>query len=320
MAEFLLLLAGFVLLVKGADLFVAGASSIARHFHIPPILIGLTIVAFGTSAPESAVSITAALSGSNGIAVGNVLGSNIFNLSITLGVAAFLYPLKVSISTIKKEIPMTLISALLMVAFILDPLFGDAAHFHISRSESFVFLVFFAIFIFYILESIELHHESMEEDITLKKEPKTLRFGILKTLIGLAGVIAGGHFVVTSSTSIALRFGLSDTLIGLTIVAIGTSLPELVTSGIAAYRKETDLAVGNIIGSNLFNVFFVLGISSMLHPITLSKSLVVDLIFNVALTIMVYFFSRSEHKIDKKEGVVLFTTYLAYMVYLIAGI
>ncbi len=320
MINLLILIVGFILLVKGADIFVAGASAIARHFNIPPIIIGLTIVAFGTSAPEAAVSLTATLTESNGIAVGNVLGSNIFNTSFILGAAAMFSPLKVSITTIRKEIPMAIISALLLAVFILDPVFGNTEGFVLTRSESIVFLVFFAIFIFYIVESIELHHESLEENLTINKEPKKLSRAILKTVVGLAGVVLGGRLVVSSSVSIAQLLGLSETLIGLTIVAIGTSLPELVTSCIAAYRKETDIAVGNIIGSNLFNVFFILGFSAFIHPITIPGSLTVDLVFNISLTILVYIFSRSERQIDRREGVILLGSYIAYTIYLIKGI
>ena len=320
MMDVLILFAGFILLVKGADVFVAGASAVARHFNIPPIIIGLTIVAFGTSAPEAAVSFTATLSGSNGIAVGNILGSNIFNISLILGAAAIFYPLKVSVNTIKKEIPMALISALLLPVFILDPVFGNTDDFFISRSESIVLLVFFVIFIFYIIESIGVHHESLEENITISKEPKNLSRAIIKTIIGLIGVVIGGKLVVYSSVSIAQYFGLSETLIGLTIVSIGTSLPELVTSCIAAYRKETDIAVGNIIGSNLFNVFFILGFSSLMRPIAIPGSLTVDLIFNLVLTILVFFFSRTERQIERAEGFILLIGYFAYTAYLIINI
>lgn len=320
MINLLILFAGFILLVKGADIFVAGASAVARHFNIPPIIIGLTIVAFGTSAPEAAVSLTATLSGNNGIAVGNVLGSNIFNISFILGAAALFYPLKVSVNTIKKEIPMALIAALLLPVFILDPVFGNTADFFLSRSESIVLLVFFAIFIFYIIESIGVHHESLDENITINKEPKKLSRAIIKTIIGLVGVVIGGKLVVYSSVSIAQYFGLSETLIGLTIVAIGTSLPELVTSCIAAYRKETDIAVGNIIGSNLFNVFFILGFSALIRPIAIPGSLTVDLIFNLVLTIVVYIFSRTDRQIERREGLILLSGYIAYTAYLIFSI
>lgn len=283
----------------------------------PPLLIGLTIVAFGTSAPEAAVSISATLSGNNGIAVGNVLGSNIFNISFIVGFAALLSPLKVSVSTIKREIPLTIVSALLMLVFVLDPVFGNTDSMVITRSEGIVLLIFFVLFILYILESISTHHESIKDEELPITTTTQLIPNLLKTIGGLTAIIIGGKMVVNASVEIAASLGVSETIIGLTIVAIGTSLPELVTSGIAAYKKEADIAIGNIVGSNIFNVFFILGISSVIHPIVINQSLTFDLIVSLALTFLIYVFSRSERTIIKFEGVILLASYVAYMIYLV---
>lgn len=311
------LLIGFALLVKGADLFVEGASGIAKRLRIPSLLIGLTIVAFGTSAPEAAVSISAAIKGDNGIAVGNVLGSNIFNISFIIGISAIVYALRVELSTIKKEIPLTLISAVLLFVFSWDTILGNSSEWVISRGEGITLLIFFGIFIYYILESAAASRENYTSDESISHKTKTVPVLITLTLIGVVGVVIGGNMVVTAASAIAASFGLSQTLIGLTIVAIGTSLPELVTSVVAARKKETDIAVGNIVGSNIFNILFILGISAVITPVTVDSSMFFDLILNVVLTCILFFFSLTGRKIVRFEGIVLVLVYVAYTAYLI---
>ncbi len=315
--EYILLLIGFLLLVKGADYFVEGASGIARFFKIPSLIIGLTIVAFGTSAPEAAVSISAAINGNNGIAIGNVLGSNIFNIGFILGLAAMIYPLKVDISTIKKEIPLTLVGAVLLFVFAWDSVLGSSKVWIISRNEGIAFLILFIIFIYYILESVSMSRETLKAEESLPHKNLNIKSSSFFTVAGLIGVIVGGRLVVSSASSIATSLGMSQTLIGLTIVAVGTSLPELVTCIIAARKKESDIVVGNIVGSNIFNALFVIGASSVLHPIPVDPNLFFDLILNIILTIALLVFSVTGRKLIKFEGFVLFSLYAVYTGYLI---
>lgn len=312
---YLLLLIGFVLLIKGADYFVDGASGIAKHFRIPSLLIGLTIVAFGTSAPEAAVSIGAAIKGNTGIALGNVLGSNIFNITFIIGLSAILFPLTVERQTIRKEIPLTLLAGLSLAVLSLDNIFGENQAAFISRGDGIILLLLFCVFLYYIFEVAKSSREvdaSIEE---VKIQP--LRKCALYTLGGMVAIIFGGDLVVKSSIEIAKQFGLSDTLIGLTIVAVGTSLPELITSAVASMKKQTDIAVGNIIGSNIFNILFVLGASAVVKPLVVDTSLTIELILNIVLTLVLFQFSRSGRKIVKAEGIILCVLYVAYMIFLV---
>lgn len=317
--NYLLLLIGFALLVKGADYFVDGASSIARTLRVPALLIGLTIVAFGTSSPEAAVSISAALKGNNGIAVGNVLGSNIFNMTFIVGLAALFYPLTVERQTIRKEIPIMLLSAFALLALGADTFLAPIAQtMTISRGDGLMLLLLFAVFLYYIFEVAANSRETVEiED----KHPNSgIKKMLLYTLGGLTAIVVGGNFVVDSSIAIAKSFGLSETLIGLTIVAVGTSLPELVTSVVASMKKQSDIAVGNIVGSNIFNVLFILGISAVISPITIDSSLILELGLNIGLTVLLLGFSKSKYEISKKEGIVLCLAYVAYTGYLVSTV
>lgn len=312
---YILLLVGFVLLIKGADFFVDGASGIAQHFKVPSLLIGLTIVAFGTSSPEAAVSISAALQGNNGIALGNVLGSNIFNISFIVGVSAIIFPLTVEKQTIRKEIPMTLLAGAALLAVCADNYLDGSSQMVLSRSDGFVLLLLFCIFMYYVIEIVKNSRETMELDV--HTPTNSFAKDIVFTLGGMAMIIIGGTMVVNSSIEIATSFGISETLIGLTIVAVGTSLPELITSAVASMKKQSDIAVGNIVGSNIFNVMFILGSSAVLRPITADPSLILELLLNIILTIALFFFSKSGRKIDRKEGVILCLSYVVYMGYLI---
>ena len=312
---YILLLVGFVLLIKGADYFVQGASGIARLLRVPPILIGLTIVAFGTSSPEATVSIIAALEGSAGVAVGNVVGSNIFNITLVVGVAAFLYPLKVQSDSIKKEIPFTLLASVALLIVMSDAALQGFGANMITRADGLLFLLFLSIFMYYVIEN----GLKSRKDAVDSPAPADFRWGkkIFITLIGLAAIIVGGDFVVDNGTKIAYSLGMSETLVGLTIIAVGTSLPELVTSITAALKKESEIAIGNIIGSNIFNILFVLGVSSVISPLTVSGEVVTDVVFMIILTMVLLIFARTGYKIGKLEGVVLAIAYVVYLVYII---
>lgn len=309
---------GLICLVAGADLFVDGAAAIAKRLKVSALLIGLTVVAFGTSSPEVAVSISASLQGENGIAVGNVLGSNIFNSSFILGVAAIMFPLSVERQTIKKEIPIMILSALALFALGTDSITDNFSRMVISRGDGIMLLLLFVSFLYYVVEVARNSRESIEL-LDNPIEGNTIKL-LSKTIGGLMLIILGGYIVVNSSTSIAKAMGLSQTFVGLTIVAIGTSLPELVTSVVASLKKNPDIAVGNIVGSNIFNIFFILGSSAVISPISIESSLIVEMIFNAILSISLLIFSISHHSISKREGVVLLAFYFVYNGYLLSSL
>ncbi|MEG2323802.1 MAG: calcium/sodium antiporter [Anaerovoracaceae bacterium] len=310
---YVLLLIGFVLLIKGADIFVDGSVSIAEHFHIPSLIIGLTIIAFGTSAPEAAVSITAAISGQNGIAVGNVIGSNIFNLLVVLGICALIKPCPIDGPTLKGEYPLSIFAALAFVVLALTAFPGEPG-LHLCRFDGIILLVIFTFFLFKTIR------KSLASQIPEESSPKgetSLSKAIFLSIIGLVGVIAGGQLVVSNASSIASSFGLSQTLIGLTIVSIGTSLPELVTSAVAATKGHTDIAIGNVIGSNLFNILFVLGISVTIHPIQTEMISVYDGIILIVASILVMIPFIIKKEIRRPWGFLFIAFYAVYMVYII---
>lgn len=310
--DYIFLLIGFALLIKGADYFVEGASSIARRFRIPTLIIGLTIVAFGTSAPEAAVSITSALKGANEIALGNIIGSNIFNLLLVVGVAAMISPLRVKKSMIYKEFPFTVLSSAVLLILIQDRIFQDTDLQRLNRGDGLILLLFFSIFMYYLIE-VAITSKEEGEEIQLMSLGKS----ILLTLGGIVGIVIGGQLVVDSASDIALAWGMSQNLVGLTIVAVGTSLPELVTSIVAARKGESDIALGNVIGSNLFNIFFILGVSSCIHPIAVSSNIVTDGLFLFIITLVAYLFAVTKKKINRMEGGILALIYIAYMCFII---
>lgn len=312
---YILLIVGFALLIKGADLFVDGASNIAKLLQVPPILIGLTIVAFGTSSPEATVSIIAALEGTADISVGNVIGSNIFNITLVVGIAAFLYPLKVENETIKKEIPFTLLASVALLILMGDIALQGFSNNTITRSDGFILLLFLSIFMYYVIEIGLRSRKDAKDDET----HKNLKWGksILITVIGLAAIIFGGNLVINNGTKIAYSLGMSETLVGLTIIAIGTSLPELVTSVSAALKKESEIALGNIVGSNIFNILFVLGSSAVISPLAVNDKVFTDVLFMIILTIVLLIFSRTNFRIGKREGSILAATYIIYLIYII---
>ncbi|WP_088105514.1 calcium/sodium antiporter [Halalkalibacter urbisdiaboli] len=313
---YLLLLLGFGLLIKGANYFVDGSSSIARLLNVSPLLIGLTIVAFGTSSPEATVSILAAVNGNADVAIGNVVGSNIFNITLVIGITAMLNPLTVENETIRKEIPFTLLASVALLIFISDITLQYATVNTISRSEGLIFLLFFSVFLYYIFE---VARSKRSEDRSEKQQAtsKTWTKQIVLTLIGLAAIIFGGDLVVRSSTEIAYSFGMSETLVGLTIVALGTSLPELVTSVTAAIKKQSEIALGNIVGSNIFNILFVLGAASVFAPLEVDSRIFIDIILMIGLTFVLLTFSRTHFTIGKYEGALLTIAYISYLIYII---
>jgi len=312
---YLLLILGFTALIKGADYFVEGASGIAKLLRIPPILIGLTIVAFGTSSPEAAVSIKAAMNGNNGIALGNVVGSNIFNVSLIIGITALINPLKVERETVKKEIPFTLLASILLFILILDVSLQEFTFNSITRADGLVMMSFFAIFLYYLFEVAKHSREKMQDEIA--SMPRDMGKNVFFTLGGLAAIIVGGDLVVRSSTTIAYTLGMSETLVGLTIVAVGTSLPELITSITAALKKHSEIAVGNIVGSNIFNILFVLGASSLISSIPVESKIYVDMSFMIGYTVILFIFSRTQHKVSRLEGAILVMSYVIYSIYII---
>ncbi len=311
--DYLLILVGFVLLVKGADYFVDGASSIAKSLRVPTLIIGLTIVAFGTSAPEAAVSITSALQGQNGIALGNVVGSNIFNLLVVVGVAAFIYPLKVKKTIVFKEFPFVLLSGVVLLALTLDQVLDGGAINVLGRIDGFILLAFFGIFMYYLVETAITSRGEVEEEIEVMPMGKS----VLLSIGGVIGIIIGGQVVVDSASAIATTWGMSESLIGLTIIAVGTSLPELVTSIVAARKGESDIALGNVIGSNIFNIFLVLGMSTVINPIVVTPQVFTDIFVMLVVTVLTYIFAITRMKVNKMEGITLVVLYVSYMLFAI---
>jgi len=314
----LLLVAGFVFLIKGADLLVTGASSIARRFNISDLVIGLTVVAFGTSAPELAVNIIASMQNNTGMAIGNILGSNIANVLLILGVASIICPLTVSSGTVWKEIPFSLLAALVLGFLVNDQILDYASESIISRSDGLTLLCFFAIFLYY-SAGIARKVKGQEEVLPARTLP--LPRAALLTAAGMTGLTLGGMWIVGSASKIGIALGMSDSMVGLTIVAIGTSLtslPELATSAMAAYRRNVDIAVGNVVGSNIFNIFLVLGISSTIRPLPFTAE-------NIDIAVMIFsnlalfatMFTQKKRSLDKEEGFILLAFYVAYMAYVV---
>ena len=316
MTMYVLLIAGFVLLIKGADFLVAGASSIARRLNVSDLVIGLTVVAFGTSTPELLVNIISGIHGNTDIAIGNILGSNIANVLLILGVSSVVRPLKVSKSTVWKEIPFCLLAALVLGILANDILIDHSGASVLSRIDGMVFLCFFLIFLYYSV-SIAQKIPGMEEQVPAKME------GVFKSviyvLLGLGGLILGGQWILDSATKIALKLGMSQSLIGLTIVAVGTSLPELATSAMAAYRNNVEIAVGNVVGSNIFNIFFVLGISATITPLPLQKNNNIDISMVIFSTFLLFItmFTGRRHIMDRWEGWLLLGLYVSYILFLV---
>lgn len=315
---YLLLIAGFALLMVGANYFVKGASNISALLRVPPILVGLTIVSFGTSAPEATVSIIAALNGNDDVSLGNVLGSNLFNTLFVLGVTAFIAPLVVKSQTLRKEIPFSFLASITLVVLMADVYLQDYTVNGLTRSDGIILLLIFAVFLYYIFELARKSRKDLEEPTSIIDEKdRSWVKNSLFTVGGLVAIVFGGDFVVTNSTEIALSLGMSEALVALTIVAVGTSLPELVTSAVAAWKKESEIALGNIIGSNIFNILFVLGASATISPIGVNASLFTDITVLIVFTVIVLIFALTHYTIGKREGLFLALSYIVYMIYII---
>ena len=313
---YVLLVVGFVLLIKGADFFVEGSSGIAKKLKVPSLIIGLTIVAMGTSLPECAVSVAAAISGNNALAVSNVVGSNIFNLMVVCGFCAVITPLAVGKRTLKQEFPFSVLMAALLLVL-------GYIGMSVGRIDGVILLIFFALFMFWMVHSALKARTagittdaSEEADEIERAKPITVWLCLVYIVGGAAAIAFGGDMVVDSASAIAAAFGLSQNLIGLTIVAMGTSLPELVTSIVAARKNEVDMALGNVIGSNIFNILFVLGIAAAISPVAFIMENVIDIVILIAMSIMVLLFAWSRQKINRIEGAIMLLSYAGYMVYI----
>lgn len=309
--EYVLLVVGFVLLVKGADFFVEGSSSVAKLLRVPSVIIGLTIVAFGTSAPEMAVSISASLAGSNDIAVGNVIGSNIFNLLMVVGVCGLILPMKIDKSILYGDFLFTIAAAVVMLLLF-------AFDCTLSRWNGLVLLAMFAYFMFKTVKNT-LASRAAGGPAAEEEEIKVLSpfLSVVFILGGLVAIVIGGNLVVDSASAIAISFGMTETLVGLTIVAFGTSLPELVTSIVASKKGENELALGNVIGSNLFNILFVLAASCTISPMKVDRLSIFDGIFLIVSSIVTWILAKRGYEIDRKDGAIMVVLYVAYAVYIV---
>lgn len=306
MMMYVMLIVGFVLLIKGADFFVEGSSSVAKLLHIPSVVIGLTVVAFGTSAPELAVSMAAALTGNNEIAVGNVVGSNLFNLLVVTGACSAIMPMAIDKGILYRDFLFSI-----FISFVF--LFLIAFDHQISRTDGLILLVLFGYFIWKTVKNALKSRMSQDEQITSLTSVRSAGY----IIAGLIAIVVGGDVVVESASKIAAAFGLSQTLIGLTIVAMGTSLPELVTSIVAAKKRENGLALGNVIGSNIFNILLILGASSVISPIVVSIISVFDLLCLITFSIVTWILARGRFRLDRFEGIFMIMMYLAYTGYII---
>ena len=309
-----LLIIGFIILIKGADIFVDGASSVAGNFKVSKMLIGLTIVAFGTSAPEFAVSVKSLLSGSGDMVLGNVIGSNILNILLILGVSSMFHSLKVKDNTVKKELPITLLMTAIFIVLLSDKLFDKGFNNTFTRSDGIVIILFFLVFVYYLIKMArnKIDKSQDEKYMSMKK-------AILFTILGIVGIIIGSNLVVENASAIARTIGVSESMVALTIVALGTSLPELVTSVTATRKGEYDIAIGNVVGSNIFNIGMVIGVPIALFGGIQQISInYIDLITMIASAFLLFIFSYNDRKISKYEGsifLIMFVVYYGYVIY-----
>ena len=315
MLVYLLFAVGFLLLIKGADWLIEGAADIARKFRIPEIVIGLTVVAFGTSAPELAVNIIASVNGNNGLAIGNIVGSNIANILLILGVAGTITSLTVKTNTVWREIPFSLFAALLLGFLVNDQISGDSQIDQISRADGLILIGMFVLFLFY---TFHLGKNNLTEELPEADDARPMWKSIGMLLIGLAGLVIGGKWIVDGAVSLALLFGYSESFVGFTIVAIGTSLPELATAVVAVRKGNTDLAIGNVIGPNVFNIFWVLGLSATISPMDFDAGDNFSILLNIACSAVLFIllFVGKRHTLQKWQSVLLLFGYVAYIIYL----
>jgi cation:H+ antiporter len=313
----ILLLVGFVILIKGADFLVNGSSSVAKRFNVSNLAIGLTVVAFGTSTPELLVNIMSSMKGYNDAAYGNIIGSNTFNLLFILGISGLIYPLVVHRNTVSFEVPLSLIAAVILFVLVNDVLIFGSGENLLSRWDAIILMVFFGLFMIYIARTMKTSNEPDEGGPVKIYNVWT---SVLFIILGLAMLVGGGSLVVDNAVAIAKYYGLSEKLIGLTILAAGTSLPELATSAVAAYRKNTDIAIGNVVGSNIFNIFFILGVTGILRPTPYNPVMNFDLyvLGGSTVLLMIFMFTLNQRKLDRWEALLMLLSYIAYTAFLIA--
>ena len=314
-----LLVLGFVILIKGADLFVDGASGMAANFKVSKILIGLTIVAFGTSAPELAVGIKSILSGNGDIVLGNVIGSNILNVLLIVGLSAVFHSLTVKNNTVRKELPITMLITTLFAVLLSDHVFDKSIKNAFTRSDGIILLLFFSVFIYYLISISKKNKEKEIEKENENEKKISLLKSIIFTIVGLIGIILGSNFVVDSASFIAKAMGVTERLISLTVIALGTSLPELVTSITATRKGEYDIAIGNVVGSNIFNIGMVIGIpTSLIGGIGIINFSYIDILVMIIASVLLFMFSFNDYKISRREGIfllIVFVTYYSYVLF-----
>ncbi len=317
MLYLLLLLAGFLPLIYGANLLVDNASSLAKRLNIPNIVIGLTIVGFGTSAPEMVVNIFASFEKSSDLVLGNIIGSNLFNVLVILGVSTLIYPIMVKKNTTWTEIPLSLLAAVVISLMANDILIDGSGSSMVTRTEGLILLLFFAIFLAYNI------HLAVSEGYSggVEVQDKPVSKALVLLFAGLLLLVLGGRVIVFSAVKVASLIGLTERVIALTVVSVGTSLPELATSVIAARKKNAEIAIGNVIGSNIYNIFFILGLSAVINPVAVQPMANLDLILNVAVSLLlfIFVFTGRERKIHRPEGIVFLIIYVAYVTYLIVS-
>lgn len=317
MLDLIFLIGGIIVIILSANWLVDGASSLAKKLGISDIVIGLTIVAFGTSAPELTVNIFSALSGSTDIAIGNVLGSNISNILLILGISCLIHPVEVLQNTKWKEIPLSLLAVVVLGIVSNDSIIDNESTNIISRVDGLVLMSFMAIFMVYTFEMAKRQGQSVPVDIAVTEKQMPVWKGIVFIIIGVAGLFLGGKYLVEGAVSIARILGMSEKVIGLTIIAVGTSLPELATSVVAASKKKSDIAVGNIVGSNIFNVFFVLGTTALITPVPFNPSINFDIVVAIVASLLLFFttITFNARKIDRVEGFIFLAIYIGYITY-----
>lgn len=314
----LLLIIGFVFLVKGADAFVEGCSSIARRYHVPSLIIGMTIVAMGTSLPETAVSVTAAITGNNALAVSNAVGSNIFNLMVVVGTCTLFTSVAVQVNTLKIDFPISILCAVLLLIL-------GAAGMSLGHIDGVVFIILFLAFILYMIRSAQTSREKNvepgveEEEYLLEAEEiqeMSMGKSVIYIILGAAAIAVGSDWVVDGACTVAAAIGISQTLIGLTVVAFGTSLPELVTSIVAARKGEVDMALGNVIGSNIFNILMVLGIAAAISPVAFLTENIIDIAVLIVFSVLGWIMAWTKKELNRKEGIIMLLLYAVYVVYI----
>jgi len=318
--DYILFIIGFIFVIKGADFLVDGASAIAKRLKVSDLIIGLTIVAFGTSAPELIVNIFASVQGNTQIAIGNVLGSNIFNILFILGISSIVFPLLVTKDTVWKQIPFCLFATILMGILANDNLLFQNNITELGRLDGLIFILFFIIFMFYIFKLAKKQRNENKKSITYETKQPSFFVSFLFIMIGLIGLNIGAKWVVDGAIEIADLLDVSQSLIALTIVALGTSLPELATSVMAAFKKNADIAVGNIVGSNIFNILLILGISSTIRPLKFNIASNIDIFVAIIAPLLLFitmFTGRKKHILDRWEGIIFLILFIGYLVFVI---